>query len=309
MDTFNVIIVDDDLVIRKNLVNYLTKFHKFDYELYVSSAGSAAEAMKEMANREYHLAIIDIKMPNESGFDLIEKLKIHHPQTKSVLITAYKVEDYLKTCAEKGVSNIIVKTAPFNFNELSQVINGFLKPEKYLFGLTNYLNQELDIRQETISNSHEITEVQTKLRDQMAKLKINNVELVSIAILEALTNALYHAPRNDEGKKKYTRDSIIESIEDTDIVKVEYGWDNEKFGISVLDNSGHLNRDDVLYWLNRNITGANVLESSGRGLYLMHSIADRLVINIKKGIKTEIIMMMYMKGVYSGHKPIYINQV
>lgn len=309
MKTYNILIVDDDSVIKGSLVNYLTRFHKADYKLSVDSSETVRDSRELLKLKEYHLAIIDINMPNESGFDLIETINKDYPKTKTALITAYKVEDYLKLCNEKNVSNIIVKTAPFNFKELSYVVNGLLKPDKYLFGVHNYLNKDTEIETLTINNSQSLSIAQATIRDCMATLKINNLELLSIALLEAMTNALYHAPHNSNGTKKYSRDRMIQELEPDEIVDINYGWDDEKLGISIVDRAGKLNKSNVLYWLNRNVTGANMLDSTGRGLYLMHSIADRLIININPNKKTEIIFLIYLNEIFSGHKPIYINQI
>ncbi|MEW5821286.1 MAG: response regulator [Cyanobacteriota bacterium] len=309
MNTFNILIVDDDSVIRKSLVNYLTRFHKADYKLSVHSAESTKQAKEFFASNKYNLAIVDINMPDESGFNLIEFINEKYPDTKSAMITAYKVEDYLKLCKEKSISNIIVKTAPFNFNELSQIVNGLLVPDKYLFGLHNYLPENTDLNYMTIDSSDSITNAQIKLRDCMKELNINNIELLSIALLEAMTNALYHAPHNDSGERKYERDQKIGKLIGDEVVDVIYGWNEDIFGISVIDKAGRLSKENVLYWLNRNITGANILDATGRGLYLMHCIVDRLIINIKTNEKTELIFLIYLKDVYSGHKPIYINQI
>lgn len=307
--TFKILIVDDDEVIRKNLVSYLTRFHKFDYKLNVEAAESTAEALQIMSHDKYDLVIADINMPGQSGFELIEKVNELYKETKTALITAYKVEDYLKLAREKNVSNIIVKTAPFNFDELSTVINGLLLPEKYLFGLHNYINKSSQLKHHSIDSSNSISSVQAILRNCMLSLHISNIELLSIAILEAITNALYHAPQTSEGQKKYNRGELITQLDPNDIVDIYYGWDSEKLGISVIDKAGKLTRDEILYWLNRNVTGTGILDTHGRGFYLMHCIVDRLIVNIKPNELTELIFLIYYKDTYTGHKPIYINEL
>jgi CheY-like chemotaxis protein len=309
METYKLLIVDDDDVIRRNLVNYLTKFHKAPYKVEVDSAESVREAVEKLEEKLYHLAIIDINMPEESGFNLVEIINRDYPDVKTAMITAYKVEDYLRLAREKGVSNIIVKTAPFNFDELSNVIHGLLMPDEFLFGLHNYLDKETNLLHHTVDNSDSISKVQSILRECMITLNLANVELLSIAILEAITNALYHAPRSGGGQKKYERGALIDKLDTSEVVKISYGWDAEKLGISITDQSGNLSRNDVLYWLERNVKGTNILDTSGRGFYLMHCIVDRLIINIKQEQMTEIILLIYLKDTYSGHKPVYINEI
>lgn len=309
MDNYNLLIIDDDEVIRKNLVNYLTRFHKAEYKLTLKSAETCKEAFELFKDNKFDLAIVDINMPDDSGFNLVEKIHKHYPETKTAMITAYRVEDYLKLARDKGVSNIIVKTAPFNFDELSKVVNGLLLPDKYIFGLHNYLKPGTLLKAETVDSSESITRAQYLLHECMANLNVTNIELLSIAILEAITNALYHGPRDPKGGKKYDRGINIQQVEVGDTVNITYGWDDEKLGIAIQDNGGSLSKEEVLYWLNRNATGTNVLDTSGRGFYLMHCIVDRVIINIKPKKLTELIFLIYLKDSYSGHKPVYINEV
>jgi len=207
------------------------------------------------------------------------------------------------------LSNIIVKTAPFNFNELSKVINGLLMPEKYLLGLSNHLEKGSELNSYIIDGSDSIAKIQSILRECMISLNVPNIELLCIALLEAITNALYHAPRTLSGQRKYERGDIVQKLDSEDSIEIHYGWDKEKLGISITDHSGNLTRDDVLYWLERNVTGTNILDTSGRGFYLMHCIVDRLIINIQPLKITELIFIIYLKDTYSGHKPIYINEL
>lgn len=308
-NTFNLLIVDDDHAIRANLERYLSKFHKAEYNLNVFSAENCEQAKNIIKNNIINFSIIDINLPDENGFTFVDHINELYPHTKTAMITAYKIEDYLKMAKDKGVSNIIVKTAPFNFDELSKVVNGMLIPDKYIFGLKNYLNGDVEIFNNSITSSDSISKIQTILRDCMAKLKVVNIELLSIAILEAIMNAIYHAPRNKTGEKKYERGELIKTLENEDSVEINYAWDDEKLGISVRDNAGKLTKEDVLFWLERNMTGTNVLDTSGRGFYLMHCIVDRLIINIKTDEFTELIFLIYIKGSYTGHKPVYINQI
>jgi DNA-binding NtrC family response regulator len=67
-----VIIVDDEFSIRNSLSAFLE-----DYDFRVSTAGSAEEALESMneamrLQQQYHVAIIDLRLPGMSGETLIE---------------------------------------------------------------------------------------------------------------------------------------------------------------------------------------------------------------------------------------------
>ncbi|MCE3235311.1 MAG: putative two-component response regulator, partial [Vampirovibrio sp.] len=88
-----------------------------------------------------------------------------------------------------------------------------------------------------------------------------------------------------------------------------YGQDLERIGIAIVDQGGRITADEILYWLDRNISGSGLMDTHGRGVYLIHRLVDRLLINIAPGQRTEIIMLNYLGQPPSPNKPIYINQL
>ncbi|GBU22348.1 hypothetical protein R80B4_02256 [Fibrobacteres bacterium R8-0-B4] len=90
---------------------------------------------------------------------------------------------------------------------------------------------------------------------------------------------------------------------------MEFGYDSDKYGVSVLDKRGALTRETVLSKMERQIKGEGDMDDSGRGLHMCRLFADRLMVNIERGKRTEIIVFNYLNGKYSGYKPLYINEV
>ena len=54
-------------------------------------------------------------MPGISGPQLLREVKRRYPGTKTALITAYNIDEYIKTAKDYLITNIIPKTVPFNF--------------------------------------------------------------------------------------------------------------------------------------------------------------------------------------------------
>src|SRR6478609_213191 len=132
-----VLIVDDDQLIREGIQNYLLNFHESDFTLEVDTAECCEEAQVKVSENHYHLVISDINLPDGDGFSVLENVKARDKESRSALITAYKVEDYVKNAKMTGIYNIIAKTAPFDFDELSRVVNNLLDPQT-AFGLKTY---------------------------------------------------------------------------------------------------------------------------------------------------------------------------
>jgi DNA-binding NarL/FixJ family response regulator len=305
---YRVLIVDDDDVIREGLVGYLENYHEAAYDLTLEASPSPEDARQKLAHASFDLVITDINMPGEDGFSLIQFMKQHYPQTRTAMITAYKVEDYIRNAKKTGIFNIIAKTAPFNFEELSSVVNNLLEPTS-AFGIETYMDAECKLNQVIIKNSEDITVAFTALQTFLNHSGVTNPNDLLTAVIEAITNAVYHVAKLPDGSLKYEKGQRIERLEESEYVYIYYGQDLERIGIAIVDQGGRITADEVLYWLDRNISGTGLMDTHGRGVYLIHRLVDRVLINIAPGQRTEIIILDYLSSICNSNKPIYINQL
>lgn len=79
-----ILIVDDEASIR---LLYAQELMDEGYE--VDSAGTIAEALELLAQRSYSVALLDIKLKNESGLDLLQKLVKERSEMAVILSTAF----------------------------------------------------------------------------------------------------------------------------------------------------------------------------------------------------------------------------
>jgi CheY-like chemotaxis protein len=305
---YRLLIVDDDDVIREGLVGYLENYHEANYELTIVPSANPADAKEKLAQQQFDLVISDINMPGEDGFALINYIRKNYPKTKTAMITAYKVEDYVRNAKKTGVFNIIAKTAPFNFEELSTVVNNLLEPAT-AFGIESYLDPHCKLAQVVIKCSDDIMVAFQALLQFLEQAKVPNPNDLLTAVIEAITNAVYHVAKLPDGSLKYEKGQQIEKLEESEYVYIYYGQDLERLGIAIVDQGGRITADEILYWLDRNISGTGLMDTHGRGVYLIHRLVDRVLINIAPGQRTEIIMLNNLSQSPSVNKPIYINQL
>lgn len=315
--SYHVLIVDDDAGIREGLVSYLQNYHEAAYHLVVDSAPHTKAAKEKIERKQiehpqterpyYDLVITDINMPDGDGFSLIKYIKAVSPSTKMALITAYQVEEYVRNAKHTGVCNIIAKSAPFNFKELSQVVNNLLEPQS-AFGLATYMEPGCSLTHILIRSSDDIMVAFGQLQTFLNENQVSNSNDLLTVLLEAVTNAVYHVNTLPDGSLKYTKGQVIEQLEANEQVEILFGRDSQSIGISITDQGGRMTAEQVLYWMDRNISGSGLLDTHGRGMYLMHQLTDRLLINIAPGERTEIILLDYLGAMRSNNKPIYINQ-
>jgi len=85
------------------------------------TAKDGKEAIKRVKCRSFDIAFIDIKMPVMSGVEVYKRLKKIGPETVTVMITAYAVEDMVQEALHEGAYGVIYK--PIDMEETLKLID------------------------------------------------------------------------------------------------------------------------------------------------------------------------------------------
>ena len=105
-----VLIVDDHAVVRHGLKSALQS-HGY---LTVAEAGSINEAQAFMAQTNPDAIIVDINLPDGSGFDLVAWARRVSPKIAIVILTLNDGKDYVRAAKSAGANAFIVKSAPLS---------------------------------------------------------------------------------------------------------------------------------------------------------------------------------------------------
>ncbi len=300
-----ILVVDDEAAIQGLLCEYLGSL---DHE--VRGAHDGVEALEHLGREAFDLVISDINMPRMKGFELLRAVREKYPNTKRALITAYNVEDYLMLALEHDVGNIIAKTTPFCFDELERVVRDLLTGN--FFGLEHHLERKAVIQSERVTAPNQIDKLGLRIAQETGTKPLYNK--IRLSVVELATNALFYGARGADGARKESWDKNF-VLPDKDAIVVSWGRDQNRFGISIADPYGRLEKKTVLYWLARQATHdaaglpLGVFDSHGRGLFITRSNVDRLLINIETNRRTEIVALLYTDQAPKGSKPLYINEI
>ena len=114
-DPLSILIVDDDL----GILNMLhTLFRSMGCTVTVTT--DAFDAYTILMRRRIDLLIVDMRMPQVSGLELIRKVKAVKPALRAILITAYGSPQLKKDVAAIEGARCIEK--PFSHEQLKQTI-------------------------------------------------------------------------------------------------------------------------------------------------------------------------------------------
>ena len=105
-----VLIVDDHAVVRHGLKSAI---QSHGYEV-VAEAGSINEAQAFMAQTKPDAIIVDINLPDGSGFDLVAWSRRVSPRTAIVVLTLNDGADYVRAAKSAGANAFIIKNAPLS---------------------------------------------------------------------------------------------------------------------------------------------------------------------------------------------------
>ena len=119
-DKLQVLIAEDDNQLRETLAQHLSEE---GYEVVTAANGN--DAIPLLYGREFHLVVLDLKMPYIDGFQVLKVVKSTFPRTKVIILTAYADLTNITKCKELGADEVIGK--PFNLSRLFVVIDDIMK--------------------------------------------------------------------------------------------------------------------------------------------------------------------------------------
>ncbi|MCA1784878.1 MAG: sigma-54 dependent transcriptional regulator, partial [Desulfobacteraceae bacterium] len=112
---YNILVVDDDQSMREFLDLLLSR------ENYrVSSAESGKQALELINKNIYDLLLVDIRLRDITGLEVLQQVKKQHPDTVVIMISAYSTTEIAVKAMNEGAYDFVPK--PFDNTELRQTI-------------------------------------------------------------------------------------------------------------------------------------------------------------------------------------------
>ena len=191
---YNMIIIDDDsyeISLLKDIIplpESITLTHTFT---------DSPDAVEYLKSNHVDIIISDIKMPVYDGIDIAKLCYENYPETKVILISAYRDFDYAKNALKYNVVDYVKK--PINIDELLSAIENAVSalssgnvfsddPQELTANSAEYIKKTLS----NILLSSDLSEVQKKIRLLLSEFVIdsdilmpNNIETASSSIATA----------------------------------------------------------------------------------------------------------------------------
>jgi len=118
-----ILVVDDDEGIRKVITTALN-----DESYVADTASNGKEAIEKSKTIAYNLAIVDIRLPDMEGTQLLSELKETTPKMRKIIVTGFPEVQNAIMAVKKGADDYITK--PVNIEILLNSIKEQLRKQQ-----------------------------------------------------------------------------------------------------------------------------------------------------------------------------------
>jgi DNA-binding NtrC family response regulator len=114
-----VLVVDDEAVVANSIRKILSR-----KGFSIEEAFTCKDALGQVFSKDYDLVLLDMRMSDGNGMDVLQKIKAKKPELRVVIVTGYASIDTAVEAIQKGASDYMPK--PFTPDELYTMANRVL---------------------------------------------------------------------------------------------------------------------------------------------------------------------------------------
>ena len=118
-----ILVIDDDENIRKVLETILE-----DEGYIVETAETGKKGIEQSEKAFYNLALIDVRLPDMEGIELLSKLRNTKPKMRKIIVTGYPTLQNAVAAVNKGADAYVMK--PFEVDKILETIREQLKKQE-----------------------------------------------------------------------------------------------------------------------------------------------------------------------------------
>jgi DNA-binding NarL/FixJ family response regulator len=122
-----IVIAEDHTILREGLRSLLSSSQDFEI---VGEAEDGHMAIQCVEKCKPDLILMDLSMPRMNGMDAIREIKRQSPQTKILVLTVHKAEEYILATLHAGADGYVLKDT--THTELVMAIRSVLMGKPYL---------------------------------------------------------------------------------------------------------------------------------------------------------------------------------
>jgi len=122
-----IVLAEDHIIVRDGIKSLISANPDFEIS---GEAGDGLEAVRMVDKLKPDLILMDLTMPKSNGLDAIGDIKNRSPETRILILTVHKIEEYVRACLKAGADGYLLKKS--SHKELLNAIHHVISGEPYL---------------------------------------------------------------------------------------------------------------------------------------------------------------------------------
>ncbi|MFC1538118.1 sigma-54-dependent transcriptional regulator, partial [Candidatus Latescibacterota bacterium] len=121
---FNILVIDDEPAMRDSCFQILSRN---GCNVLLSENGN--QGLNCLNRQKYDVVILDLKMPDINGFDVLKSIHINNPETAVIIVTGFSTVENAVEAMKMGAYDFVPK--PFTPNQLRTVVARVLEKKRF----------------------------------------------------------------------------------------------------------------------------------------------------------------------------------
>jgi DNA-binding NarL/FixJ family response regulator len=106
MRAIRILVVDDHPIVRQGITSLLSNYPEFEI---VGEADNGKDAVALAAEEELDVVLLDIRMPGESGLEVLRRIRPLQPQARVLMLTSFDDDEYVVGALRAGAQGYVLK--------------------------------------------------------------------------------------------------------------------------------------------------------------------------------------------------------
>ena len=160
-------IIDDHHLFRSGISEIVNDSKKYQIAISASESGQLFDKLESTV---IQILLLDIRLKDEDGLDVLEKMKLEHPMVKVVMLTMHNESSYINTFIQAGANGYLTKdNTPYELlNTLDKVVElgKYFNPET-----TNILIDSIQSKSQLIKSGIRLSDLELQILDHISQGK------------------------------------------------------------------------------------------------------------------------------------------
>lgn len=126
-EAVRILIVDDHPIVRQGITSLLSNYEEF---AVIGQADNGRDALSFVEEQAPDVVLLDIRMPGESGLEVLRRIQQVQPETKVLMLTSFDDDEYVMGALREGAQGFVLKNVSDEM--LVHAIRGVSRGERVL---------------------------------------------------------------------------------------------------------------------------------------------------------------------------------